>query len=214
MPSIISGNDNFNSSAAVGTRGQVFTSNGTFTLPAGVSAVKVTVVGGGGNSGAAPSSGNCGMGGGGGGAAIKYLSGLTSGNTLAVTVGGAGGTSSVASGTQSITTISATGGATGVTAAADRTNPTLGGSGSNGDINITGGSSSSIARPTGAILMSTGGISIFGGYQGLIYSTATTDRAGIAGITYGCGGTGPFKYLDAFNGVAAAGFQGVVIFEW
>ena len=33
---------------ARGVRAQVFTSNGTFTIPAGVEAVKVTVVGGGG----------------------------------------------------------------------------------------------------------------------------------------------------------------------
>ena len=34
-----------------GANGQVFTSNGTFTIPAGVTAIKVTVVGGGGGGG-------------------------------------------------------------------------------------------------------------------------------------------------------------------
>ena len=32
-----------------GGRGQVFTSNGTFTIPSGVTSLKITVVGGGGN---------------------------------------------------------------------------------------------------------------------------------------------------------------------
>ena len=65
-----------------GPRAQVFVANGTFTIPSGVTAVKVTVIGGGG-----------------GGA----------GDT---TDGTSGGTSSVSSGTQSITTISGTGGGT------------------------------------------------------------------------------------------------------
>ena len=74
---------------SVGDRGQVFTSSGTFTIPAGVSAIKVTVVGGGG-----------------GGQGFSYIGCCT------VVIGGAsGGTSSVSSGTQAISTVSATGGA-------------------------------------------------------------------------------------------------------
>ena len=71
-------------SVSIGVNGQAFTTAGSgqvFTIPIGVTKVKVTVIGGGG---------------GGGG------SGYNSGN--------AGETSSVSSGTQSITTISATGG--------------------------------------------------------------------------------------------------------
>jgi hypothetical protein len=214
MPSIISGNDNFNSSAAVCSRGQVFTSNGTFTLPAGVSAVKVTVVGGGGNSGAV-NSGNyrLGIGGGGGGAAIKYLSGLTSGNTLAVTVGGAGGTSSVASGTQSITTVSATGGATGASNSTSA-NGALGGSGTNGDINISGGGSTlGFNDSVVGTWMSTGGNSIFGSMQRTRTTGPTTAAAGEAAINYGCGGSGGFRYTTE-SYPAYAGFQGIVIFEY
>jgi hypothetical protein len=69
-----------------GGRGQVFTANGTFTIPTGITSLKVTVVGGGGGGASAPG-----------------------------TSGGAGGTSQVASGTQTITTISATGGGAGDT---------------------------------------------------------------------------------------------------
>ena len=36
-----------------GGRGQAFTSNGTFTIPTGVTALKITVLGGGGGGGAA-----------------------------------------------------------------------------------------------------------------------------------------------------------------
>jgi hypothetical protein len=64
-----------------GIRGEVFNSNGTFTIPTGITALKVTVVGGGGSGGA---------------------DGFGSGAT--------GGASSVASGTQSISTITANGG--------------------------------------------------------------------------------------------------------
>lgn len=64
---------------------QVFTSSGTFTIPAGKTTLKVTVTGGGGGGGASASG-----------------------------TGSTGGTSSVASGTQTISTISASGGSGGV----------------------------------------------------------------------------------------------------
>jgi hypothetical protein len=135
MASIISGSDNFNSSAAVGTRGQVFTSSGTFTVPAGVSAVKVTVVGGGGGGGTRTTTGISG-GGGGGGIAIEYITGLTAGTNISVTVG-AGGNAATTGGTSSFAEYcSATGGAS------SGTNSTAGGgggTGSGGNINITGG---------------------------------------------------------------------------
>ena len=106
-----------NAAYANSVRGQVFTSNGTFTIPDGVEALKVTVIGGGGNGGEGDNSGigwlRDGGGGGSAGSAIKYLTNLTSGSTLSVTVGGVGGTSSVASGTQTITTIQCTGGGNG-----------------------------------------------------------------------------------------------------
>lgn len=65
----------------IGGRAQVFTSSGTFTIPTGVSALKVTVVGGGGG-----------------------------GNATSLGTASSGGNSSVASGTQSISTITGNGG--------------------------------------------------------------------------------------------------------
>jgi hypothetical protein len=202
---------------------QVFTSSGTFTIPTGKTVVKVTVVGGG-NSGA--NGGNVdysqvGSGGGAGGAAIKYLTGLTPGNTLTVTRGAAGGTSSVASGTQTITTISATGGSAGALNYGSAQGG-AGGSGTNGDWNIQGspgfiGYAFSYYPGDGFPLSwnatgGQGGSSIlgFGGNpasQNTVVGVATTAQAGQA---YGAGGGG-----GSFNSLSgAAGAAGIVIFEY
>lgn len=88
--------------------------SGTFTVPAGVSAIRVRLWGAGG------SSGGCG-----GGFALKTIYGLTAGTSIAVTVAnGSGSTSSFGS------YLSATGGAAGGGVA---------GSGTGGDINASGG---------------------------------------------------------------------------
>lgn len=71
-----------------------FTSSGTFTVPQGVTAVEVVLVGGGGGGGSGTGNGIYGSGGGAGQVFMKYISGLTPGSTVSVTVGagGAGGT--------------------------------------------------------------------------------------------------------------------------
>lgn len=126
--------------AAGGTRGQIFTSTGTFTVPSGVTSVKVTVVGGGGGGGSATSSNRSGTGGGGGGVAIKYITGLTSGATISVTIGGGGGAAS-AGGTSSFGAYcSATGGGGGTSnIAIGASGSGAGGVGSSGDFNLNGG---------------------------------------------------------------------------
>jgi hypothetical protein len=168
----------------------------TWTIPAGITKVRVTVVGGGGNG-----AGSAGGGGGGGGAAIKILTGLTPGNTLLYTVGGAGATSQVASGTQTITTISATGGSAGTSGAAGG----AGGIGSNGDLNFAGGGggsgvNTSLDEPR---VGGHGGDSFFGGGG---YGTQNVG-SGVAGRAYGGGGSG--SYTSGSSGAA-----GVVIFEY
>jgi len=124
--------------AAGGTRGQIFTSTGTFTVPSGVTSVKVYVAGGGGNGGLASGTNSTTGGGGGGGLAIKYITGLTPGATITATVGGVAGTSSFGA------YCSATGGATAPTASA--TNAVgaggAGGTATGGDINLSGGAGS------------------------------------------------------------------------
>jgi hypothetical protein len=77
-----------------GSTGQVITSSTTFTVPAGITKLKVTCIGaGGGGAGAIDSSDGAGEGGSGGagGCAIKFVTGLTPGSTVTVTIGTGGG---------------------------------------------------------------------------------------------------------------------------
>jgi hypothetical protein len=192
---------------------QTFTTSGTFTIPANVTSVKVTVVGGGGAGGSSSENGagysNGAAGGGGGGAAINYLTSLTPGNTLTVTVGGAGGTSSVASGTQTISTVSATGGATG--GASSNGSGGVGGAGgvgSGGSINLRGSSGGTVG---GVGFSGGGGSSIFGGGAAGVLAGS----AGTAGQVYGGGGSGGCLTQGVNSSVAGgAGSAGVVVFEW
>ena len=185
-------------SSYVGVNGQSFTANGTFTIPTGVTAVKVTVVGGGGGG-----------------------SNGTGGTSTS------GGTSSVASGTQTITTISATGGSPGNQSGAGG-NGGGGGSGSNGTLNMVGTSGTTSYYITGSQFAGgVGGSSIFAGGNGgggygnanfcggiggggggggaaIKYLTGLT-AGNTLSVTIGTGGSG----AGAGNGGA-----GVVIFEW
>lgn len=184
-----------------GLNAQVFASVGsglTFTIPTGVTKLKVTVIGGGGSGGSGASSG-----GGAGGAAIKWID--VTGGTLSVNVGAggssgnSGNTSTVSSGTQSITTISATGGAVGGSPGSGQ-----GGLGSNGSLNIRGGAGSLPDPPTSG---GTGGSSILGGGS----------PQGVVGGDYGGGGgAGGAYYIfcTLTNNAGLAGANGVVIFEW
>ncbi len=195
---------------------QQFTSSGTFTIPAGVTAVKVTVVGGGGaggGGGATTSAAGCG--GNSGGASIKWLSGLTPGNTLAVTIGAggagnsnangnSGGNSTVASGTQTITTITGSGGAGGTGPGGVGANPTAG---SGGDMNFAGNAGT--LAPVSSAIAGNGGGSIFGG-SGLGAFNAAN---GNAGTSPGAGGGGGGANAGS-NTTGGAGATGIVIFEW
>ena len=183
---------------------QVFTSNGTFTVPAGITKVKVTVVGGGGGGGSA--GGNCcfaATGGGGGGAAIEIISGLTPGGTVTVTVGAAGAAGSGfgnggTGGTSSFGAFcSATGGSGGAGTAGANTFVGNGGIGSGGDLNIRGGSGG--YTPT-SNFGGSGGSSFLGGGVG----TST------AGGQYGGGAGGSYNATPG----GFAGAAGVVIVEY
>ena len=199
------------SASAGGINSQVFTSSGTFTIPSGVTKLKMTIVGGGGNGGTGfnGTGFSSGSGGGGGGTAIKYLTGVTPGNTLSVTVGAATGTSSVASGTQSITTVSATGGTSGAFALGGFLVGGVGGLGSNGDINIGGNPGGPVIgsgcgnSPAAAV----GGGSTLGG-GGLPISGAS-NVAGNPGRGPGGGASGSFQTSSVASGAA-----GVVLIEW
>jgi hypothetical protein len=190
-----------------------FTSNGTFTIPSGKTVLKVTVTGGGGGGGGGATA--SGAGGGAGGTAIKYLTSVTPGNTLSITIGsgggggtyqgssgGSGGTSSVSSGTQTISTISATGGGGG----GYQNNPTLGGSGgagSGGDLNLNGGGGQDGIVPVSAY----GG----GGQGGNSYWGGTGAGNNGRNAYNGCGGTGRSR---TSSGTGGTGGTGLVTIEY
>jgi hypothetical protein len=102
----------------------VYSATQTITIPAGATRALVKMVAPGGGSGGSSTTSTPSAGGGSGSYLEKYLTGLTPGNTLALTVGavgtagastpgagGTGGNSSLASGTQTISTLTVNGGA-------------------------------------------------------------------------------------------------------
>ncbi len=194
------------------------TASATVTIPTGATKLKVTLVGGGGGGGGA-TAGFIGGPGGAAGVLVKYLSGLTAGNTLALTVGAAGtagaagnnagvdgGDTILASGTQTITTLTASkggGGAAGSSGTAGSA-----GTGTNGDLNWT-------AAPSIAGLVSAnpaGRTGQTGLGFGLPAFPSSAEGAGVSGTGYGAGGTGGNSI--GTNMAGAAGTAGCAIFEW
>jgi len=235
-PAAVAGSTTYTLPSADGTNGQTLTTNGsgtlswataggssspiptpdvkttgtsaTWTIPAGVTKVKVTLVGGGGGGGADNSGSYTGGGGGAGGYAIVYLTGLTAGNTLTYTVGAgggggtgagagtSGGSTSLSSGTQTITTVTCTGGAGGGGSGGSGYGAGgAGGTASNGTLNINGAA--------GGTYATSGGVSPFGG-AGNASSGAATG--------YGSGGGGTIGFIATGSG--GAGKAGVIIFEY
>ena len=193
---------------------QVFTSSGSWTVPAGITKAKVTVIGGGGGGGGGArnsSSGSISVGGRAscGGGAIEVIAGLTPGASIAVTIGAAGtggngvngqgvtAQSGTSGGTSSFGAFcSATGGSPGVGASADNTSETApgasaanGGIGSGGDLNLPG----------------SGEMSALG-----LGATNNLFAAGNTGRGFGGGGGGGLNHTTP----GGAGSAGVVIVEW
>lgn len=231
------------SAVAAGTNGNVLTSNGTtwvsqaaggtapvytvvttpgtWTKPATVKAIQVTVVGGGGTGGSAiaPASGNqtSGAGGGGGGGAsiISYPAPSLPG-PQPYTVGGVAGTSSF--GVAPAIVVTATGGATASNATNSGNAGGAGGVGSNGNINIagSGGNGGSAITPALNAQGGVGGSSILGGGgpgPAMIGPGGTAN--GVNGGNYGGGGSG--GCVQRTNSPATApggtGASGVIIIE-
>jgi hypothetical protein len=184
---------------------QVFTSSGTFTVPAGITKVKVTVVGGGGGGGAGQADPT--GGGGGGGTAIEIISGLTPGGTVTVTVGAAGASGGIfntglpggTGGTSSFGAFcSATGGSGSAGGNSGGYLGGAGGLGSGGDLNIRGG--------TGSFALSYGNCGVF--YAGGPGGSSFLSGGGNAGA-YGGGALGV-----GVNTNGSVGAAGVVVVEY
>ena len=199
----------------------VATTPGTWTKPATLKGVKVTVIGGGGTGGSAitPASGNqtSGAGGGGGGGAsiILYPAPSLPG-PQPYTVGGVAGTSSF--GVAPAIVVTATGGTTASNATNSGTAGGAGGVGSNGNINIagSGGNGGSSISPALNAQGGVGGSSILGGGgagPAMIGPGGTAN--GVNGGNYGAGGSG--GCVQRTNSPATApggtGASGVIIIE-
>lgn len=200
------------STGAVTTGGYVlnnYTSPATWTKPAGLKAVKVTVVGAGGNGGpivsTAPTGNASGGGGGGGGTAIYYAP--------ASSISGPQSITAPASGTASFGAIvSATAGAS-ASSAGGGTPISSGGSGgigSGGTINVSGGSGGT--NP--ASILPGGGSGGASTLSGGLAATTLGAGNGVSASGFGGGGTGASR--TAPNGTAYTGGTGspsIVIVE-
>jgi hypothetical protein len=192
---------------------KTFTASATWVVPAGVSQVEVEVWGGGSGTYASTSTWASG-GGSGGGYARKLVTGLTPGQSIAVTVGvgGAMGTTAgavpTAGGTSSFGTyVSATGGSLNSLVASTgdvRNGAWPPGNGSNGDVNLYGSAGLAGVGNQGGM----GGASAIGGSQnsGTTGNTGWFPGGGASGAGTGANSATPY------NG--AAGASGFVVVRW
>jgi hypothetical protein len=179
----------------------IFTSTGNWTVPAGVTKCKVTVIagGGGGNANATWAGG----GGSGGGTSIKWISGLTPSAVITCTVGTGGAAAANGNSSSFGTYCSATGGSAGSSSPVAGVN---GGVGSGGDLNIQGGSGGYSSTVTGIGNGSgPGGGTFIAPY---VYALGPNSSSGVAGGLYGGGGGG------TTTGSGGAGANGVIIIEY
>ena len=206
----------------VGPNIQIFTGNGTFNVPSGITKVKATVVGGGGLGGNFTSgvTGEGAAGGGGGGAvAVKWVT-VTSGGSYSVTVGGSGANSVFDSITSACGATGGTGSvgvfAAGGAGGAVTDTSSWPGFASSGSAGVAGASNGSVG------VGGAGGISgaaSFGeqfkwGSGASSNTSGTGATAGSAGSTYGGGGSGAARGSGSGGASGGAGAQGVVIIEW
>ena len=204
----------FAKAASGGRTVQVFTSgSGTYTSPAGVKSIKITLVGGGGGGGGINGSGAAGGGAGGATALWMFPSGFAAqtGYAYAVGAGGAGGVSSSASTgstggsttfTIGATTVTAAGGNGGSGSLGGTAAGGIGGTATNGTVNIEGGVGGESYGPS--LLGGTGGSSTMGGGARQAFGTAT------AGGNYCVGGAGAVNNAALVGG---AGAGGIIIVE-
>jgi hypothetical protein len=200
--------------AATGTYRQVFSASGTFVVPPGVTRVRVQVWGGGGGGGGAANSANgfAGTGGGGGGYADRRRIDVTPGQSIPVTIGAGGsagpaGGSGGAGGSSSFGAFcSATGGAGGAHQSPSGTTQTTPGTGTGGDLNITGQPGMQVLPNGSTAYGGQGG----GAPRGGLGSSMSIGSAGAGSAPGGGGGGGG----GSGSAPGAAGAPGLVIVEW
>lgn len=166
---------------------------GTWTIPIGVTEVTVEVWGGGGAGGGSNSNNNGGSGGGAGGYSMKVFSGLTPGTfTYTIGAGGTGvtgdtgnsGFPSSATHVASGVTITGNGGIAGMK---NKGIAGIGGTATNGDVNVTGGAGGVGGTGiNGSRAGGDGGNAHLGGTGG----EGRENNDGLAGNDYGAGGGG------------------------
>jgi len=194
------------------SQAQVFTSSGSFTVPAS-GKFKVTIIGGGG-SGSSYNSGSIGSGSGaGGGTVIKWFSGATPGATATVTIGSGGTGVSNAAGNNGgnstfalsgFSTLTAGGGGGGITYLSQFAS--TGGTASNGDINSPGsGGTNTVTAGGVANQVGFAGSTLLGFGLVEMYNYNNTGTAG----TNGAGSCGRYN-----NQTTGAGGAGICVVEY
>jgi hypothetical protein len=194
---------------------QSFTGSGSFTVPAGVSRVKVRAIGGGGGGGGNTTTG--GGGGGGGGAYGEGVYSVTAGQTVSVAVGAAGaggannggsvaGNTGGAGGASSFGAFLSAAGGTGGggSLSGGQGDAGQGGTASGGSINMAGGCGNAGFN---------GGASGFGGIGGAAAGGGGGGGAS-SGLPRAGGGPGGGGAGGGGNFAGAAGAAGLVIVEY
>jgi hypothetical protein len=213
---------NNSASVSFGVNMQEFLSSGTFTVPAGVTAIKVSMMGAGGAGGGATTNSRGAGGGGGAAQCVLYLTGLVPGASITVTVGtggvgtsgtgGAGGTTSFGSyvtltggggGSGNLSTATGGGSAGGISGTYNRY--VAGDAGNNYDVGVRSGSGGSGSNVSGGFYFLLDGNSGSG-------SSACAGVNGTAASGYGAGGGGGYRIATTRSG--GNGANGIVIVEW
>lgn len=182
----------------IGNRKAVFTTNGTSTVPTGITTFWLSGCGGGGG-GAGAESTNGGQGGGGAECAYRTAVSVTPGNSYSVTIGaggaGAGGNSNGGSGgtTSFGSLLSLAGGD--------------GGSYTGGGAGLSGGFGGSAGGDTITDIGGAGGGTLFGP------PSEARSASGPVGTGYGTGGAGGSLVGTTTNG-GGGGAPGILIVEW
>lgn len=191
-----------------------FSSSGTYTPPAGVTRIKVTITGAGGGGAGCQASSTAqtfsGSGGGAGGTAIALLNPLASSYVVTVGTGGKGGVGAASGangGNTSFGALLANGGLGAYKVGATNTSGGEGGAATGGDVNIRGGDGSD--GQTGTYLITgNGGASYHGG------GGRAGNAVGLGGRTPGSGGGGAYDVATTGKSyTGGTGANGIVIIE-